>query len=171
MQMIASLLLNLSLAYFSMEAAAHDALIDAYNCSEGRRECGGVIYERPADKMIPYTLYFYSALETSDKPFGTDVKALALTPPRHMKLVADFHNHLCLGRHKELVGVFSEADQIMNKGFHTIGYILDGCTGNIHRYDPASDVNDFVIVYTSGRQLELSSGHITGWINVFRSIP
>jgi hypothetical protein len=157
--------------YFSMDEAAKAALTDAYNCSEGRRECGGAIYERPKDREIPQTSYFYSVPETSDKPFGVTINALADKPPARMRLVADYHNHLCLGKYKQLVGVFSVADILTNQGFHTVGYMLDGCTGNVHRFDPATDPpDDFVIHYDSGRELDVTEGHVTGWINVYRSV-
>jgi hypothetical protein len=154
--------------YTSLEAAAHDALTDAYNCSEGRRECGGALYQ--ARNVDGTTLYFYSKPETSDRPFGVTIHALAEPAPAGMTLVADYHNHLCLG-FKEMAGVFSFMDIMANTGFHTIGYLLDGCTGNIHRFDPATDPpDDLVVHFSSGRELHVTAGHVTGWVNVYRSV-
>lgn len=156
--------------YYSLEHAAHDALVDAYNCGEQVRECGGVIYQRPMDPKIPYLLYFYSKPVTSNKPFGVDIPALAQPPLRGMKLVADYHNHICAGNH-QAVGLFSVPDTLTNRGFHTVGYIVDGCTGNIHRFDPGQDKeSDVTVHFANGRELDLTFGHITGWINVYLGV-
>jgi hypothetical protein len=152
--------------YFSMDEAAHDALVDAYNCGEQRRECGGVIY-RYQSAQVPYVLYLYSTPLTSNRRYGVTIPQLGRDAPRHMKIVADYHNHLCVGTGR-FAPLFSFADIITNKGFHTIGYMLDGCSGNIHRFAPDEDVEDDVVVrFTSGRELDLTEGHIVGWINIF----
>lgn len=151
--------------YFSMDEAAHDALVDAYNCGEQRRECGGVIYRYENKSAVPYVLYFYTTPEKG-RTFGVNITALAETAPSHMKLVADYHTHPCLGR-KELAQFFSPADVITNQGFHTVGYMLDNCRGLIHRFDPAQDdVGDEEIDMDSGRKMYLTIGHIAGWIDL-----
>ncbi len=58
----------------------------------------------------------------------------------------------------------------MNTGFHTVGYMLSLCDGQVRRYDPSQDDRDDEVVhFTSGREIYLTCGHITGWIEEARA--
>jgi hypothetical protein len=145
----------------SIEQVARAALIEAYNCGQQRRECGGVIY-------YDGKRYTYTVPVSSNKPFGVEVPALAQEPPAGLQLVADYHNHICSARNRPFAGLFSEADVLVDAGFKIIGYMLDGCTGNIHRFNPAVDERDNVEVdFVSGRVIYLTTGYISGWIDIF----
>jgi hypothetical protein len=149
--------------YATMELASRDALIDAYNCGEQRQECGGVIYETPEHQFA------YTVPITSHKPFGVVVPYLySVPPPGGWRVVADYHNHICNTRNKMFAEFFSPADGMVNEGFHVIGYMLSGCSGNIHRFDPDERPRDVMVVhFNTGRELELPIGHISGWINIY----
>lgn len=146
-----------------LEAVAKAALTAAYECSEQRRECGGVIYERNG-------AYFYSLPVTQDQPYRVDLGPELLKPPiPGTTRVADYHTHPCTTRNKRFAEFFSAGDVLVNTVFHTVGYMLDGCTGIIHRFDPSQDdVDDEEVDYDSGRKLFLTIGHVSGWIDIFR---
>lgn len=152
---------DISNPYTDIDRAARDALIDAYNCGEQRQECGGVIYQQGAN-------YFYTIPVTSKKSFGVVIPQYLTTSPQGMKIVADYHNHLCSIHNKVFANFFSAGDVLVNKNFHSVGYMLSGCDGNIRRYDPAIDeVDDEEVDFQSGKKLFLTCGHISGWINIF----
>jgi hypothetical protein len=157
--------------YSSIDVAAHDALIDAYNCGEQKQECGGVIYQDDRSRAYTYTVPI-----TSGKPFGVTIPYLySVPPPVGTRVVADYHNHICSPRNAMFAAYFSFADASVNQGFHIVGYMLDGCTGNIHRYDPAQDDRDDEEVdfkpHADGTikpPFYLTVGHISGWIDIFQ---
>jgi hypothetical protein len=149
--------------YASEGEASQAALKEAYECSEHRRECGGVIYEwlEPGGRKW----YFYSAPETSNKPFGVALNSLAEDAPAHMRKVADYHVHICSIHNRDFAAFFSVGDVLTNKGFGLVGYMLDSCTGDIHRFDPAQDdVDDEEVDLKSGRVFYLTIGHVSGWL-------
>ena len=157
--------------YLSIDQAAHDALRDAYNCGEQRQECGGVIYQWPSGQ------YTYTAPITSGKPFGVTIPYLYSVPPPApgVRVVADYHNHICSKHNAMFADYFSFADASANQGLHVVGYMVSGCTGDIHRYDPAQDARDDVQVdfkpHADGTRKApffLTSGHISGWLDIFR---
>jgi len=154
--------------YASMDEAAKAALTEAAACSAGVRECGVAIYEwlEPGSSR---RWYFYSAIETSNKPFGVEITALGLPPPTHMRLVADAHIHVCLPQNRPYAPFFSVGDVLVNQAMHTVGYMADLCSMNIHRYDPAQDdADDEEIDFSSGRKLYLTIGHVVGWLGLRR---
>jgi hypothetical protein len=149
----------------SLEDVARAALIEAYNCGEQRRECGGVIYERAGK-------YWYSIPVTQSKPFSVDLGELYVPDAEHTHIAGDYHNHLCTGRNKRFAEFFSMGDVLVNTVFQTVGYMLDGCTGNIHRFDPAQDDRDDEEVdMSSGRKFYLTIGHLSGWIPIYDIRP
>lgn len=154
-------------AYVSIEETSRAALIEAYKCGEGRRECGGVIYR------LHDGLYVFSEPITSDKPFGVDLgPAYAMPMLKPGELVADYHNHICSVHNRPFAEFFSFGDAILNKGLHTIGYMLDGCTGLIHRFDPAQDdIDDEEVDFKSGKVIYLTIGHVSGWIDLRKYAP
>jgi hypothetical protein len=43
--------------------------------------------------------------------------------------------------------------------------MLSLCDGNVRRYDPSQDDRDDEVVhFTSGREIYLTCGHISGWV-------
>jgi len=147
--------------FSDMDSAARAALIADARCSHGVRECGGVIYQDNVSQ-----LYTYTPPATDNKPFGVTVLELwTIKPPFGLKVVADRHVHICDPRNHRLAEYFSPADALVNEGFHIIGYMADECTGRIHRFDPLERPREIEVVhFTSGRELELPLGHITGFI-------
>lgn len=151
----------------SLDEAAQTALVRAWKCSENRRECGGVIYE--AAHIDGSTWYFVSPIETSNKPFGVEIKAIGEPPPRNMRMVADFHVHICSVHNQDFAAFFSVPDVLVNQAMHDVGYILDGCTGTVHRYDPSQDdADDEEVDFKSGKVLYLTIGHVSGHIDLRR---
>ncbi len=155
----------MALEYATLEAASRAALIAAYNCSEQRRECGGVIYQSVSRAGV----YYFTPPVTDDKPFRVNLPMEAEPAPAGWRMVADFHNHPCLKGNKLFAEFFSAGDVLVNDTFKTIGYMLDSCTGLIHRYSPGEDDRDDEEVdLPSGRVFYLTIGHIAGWIDIFR---
>lgn len=146
----------------SLDDVARAALIEAYNCGEQRRECGGVIYERAGK-------YWYTTPVTDDKAFRVSLPMEAEPAPKGSRMVADYHNHICSSHNKQFAAFFSMGDALVNATFKVVGYMLDGCSGNIHRFDPAiDDVDDEEVDLTDGRKFYLTIGHISGWIDIFQ---
>jgi hypothetical protein len=146
----------------NLEDVARAALVAAYECSEQRRECGGLIYELDGK-------YYYALPETQDKPFTVELHGYLAKPIPPARVVADYHNHPCMTRNKEFAAFFSAGDVLVNDTFHTVGYLLDGCTGVVHRFDPSQDDRDDEEVHmTSGRVFFLTIGHVSGWIDIFK---
>lgn len=149
----------------SLEEVARAGLIEAYKCSQQKRECGGVIYEFIEAGGRKW--YFRSPIETSNKPFGVEIKAIGEPAPAGTKMVADFHVHICSVHNKDFSAFFSVGDVIVNQAMHTVGYMLDSCSGEIHRFDPAQDaVDDEEVDFKSGLVLYLTIGHVSGWISL-----
>ena len=142
-----------------MDSAAIAALTVARDCPR-QYECGGVIYE-DADHY-----YHVSAPLTSHKHFGVDIVQYGEPTPVGWRIVADYHTHICSPHNRLFANFFSPADAYVNQGFHTVGYMLSLCDGNVRRYDPAQDDRDDEVVhFTSGREIYLTCGHIAGWID------
>ena len=154
---------QLQAPHLSLEQTVRAALIDAYNCGEQRQECGGVIYRDDRHRH-----YSYSTPMTSGRAFGVDLSTLYVHVPVGMRVVADYHTHICSRHNKVFADFFSASDALINEGLHTVGYILSGCTGAIHRYDPEQDPQgDEEVDLSSGRKIFLTSGHVSGWIDIF----
>jgi hypothetical protein len=154
--MILSLILTLGLLgpYSSMDAAANAALTNAVTCSHNVIECGGTIFEQHS------TYWFTEPL--LGKPFGVDLGPAYDAVP-NSRPVADYHIHICNSRNVIYSPFFSHADTEVNKGLHTIGYMLSFCDGNIRRFDPIQDdVDDEEVDFESGKVIYLTIGHITG---------
>ena len=147
--------------FSSMEDAAKAALIVDARCSQNKWECGGVIYQDDVSQ-----LYSFSAPTSDHAPFGVTVLELwTIRPPFGKTLVADRHIHICDPRNHRFAQYFSPADGYVNEGFHIYGYMADLCTRRIHRFDPLESPRDVEVVhFTSGRELELPIGHITGFL-------
>lgn len=147
--------------FATIELASRSALIDAYNCGEQRRECGGVIYHEGRG-------YYYSEPVTQDHRFAVTIPALAFVAPSGSVMVADYHNHICSVRNKPFAQYFSAGDALADSHFEIVGYMLDGCTGNIKRYDPRQDEReDIEVDLVSGKKFYLTSGHVSGWVDVY----
>ena len=157
-------------SYLTIEAASRAALIDAYNCGEQKQECGGVIYADPREHFT------YTVPITDHRAFGVTIPYLySVAPPDGARLVADYHNHICSKHNRDFSQFFSYGDASVNDGFKIIGYMLDGCTGNIHRYDPSQDPRDDEEVdfapHADGTvkpPFFLTIGHISGWVDIFK---
>jgi hypothetical protein len=148
------------MVYESIELAAKAALVAAYLCGHQDYECGSVLYQGPEG-------YSFSAPVTDRKPFGVEIPQLSEPPPAGLKIVGDAHNHICNTHNKMFAAYFSPADGMVNQGFNVIGYMLDGCSGNIHSFDPNEWPREVMVVhFTSGRELELPIGHIVGWLDL-----
>ena len=153
-------MISLIFAIFGdMDSAASAALTAARDDCPRQYECGGVIYE---DSEHHYHL---SAPLTSHKHFGLDIPQYTEERSEGWRIVADYHTHIC-SRHNQLfANFFSPADAIVNQAFHTVGYMLSLCDGNVRRYDPSQDdQDDEVVQFTSGREIYLTCGHISGWV-------
>ena len=159
-------------SYLTIEQASRAALIDAYNCGEQKQECGGVIYVSTDSKPR----FTYTVPITDHRAFGVTIPYLySVAAPAGRRLVADYHNHICSPHNKDFAQFFSYGDASVNEGFKVIGYMLDGCTGNIHRYDPAQDARDDEQVdflpHADGTRkpsFYLTIGHISGWVDIFK---
>jgi hypothetical protein len=152
-------MISLIFAIFGdMDSAAIAALTVARECPR-HYECGGVIYE---DSEHHFRV---SAPLTSYKPFGLDILQYTEARPDGWRIVADYHTHICSQHNRMFANYFSAADAYTNQGFHTVGYMLSLCDGNVRRYDPSQDDrDDEVVQFMSGREIYLTCGHISGWI-------
>lgn len=141
------------------EAANYELAQVSIGCPDNI-ECGGVIYLGTDGDYYP-TVPF-----TSFKPFGVDIPQYNQPmPPGMVKIVADYHDHVCSKHNAVFANFFSSADAYVNQGFHTVGYMLSHCDGNIHRYDPSQDDRDDEEVdFHSGKKIYLTIGHIVGWV-------
>jgi len=147
-----------------MDSAANGALTVALDCPR-QYECGGVIYEDSEHR------YHVSAPLTSHKHFGLEIPQYTEGAPESgWRIVADYHTHICSPHNRLFANFFSPADAIVNTAFHTVGYMLSLCDGHVRRYDPSQDDRDDEVVhFTSGREIYLTCGHITGWIEEARA--
>jgi len=149
--------------FWDMDSAAIAALTVARDCPR-QYECGGVIYEDSEHH------YHVSAPLTSHKPFGVDILQYAEPTPDGWRIVADYHTHICSVHNRLFANFFSASDAYVNQGFHTVGYMLSFCDGNVRRYDPSQDERDDEVVhFTSGREIYLTCGHIAGWVDTSHS--
>lgn len=143
--------------FADMNVAAHAALQEAAQCSQNKRECGGIIIERSGE-------FIYTAPRPG-RSFGVSLEAdygAAWAAGEHV--VADYHVHICSPHNRVFSPFFSTADALLNDGLHTIGYMLSLCDGNIRRYDPTQDDRDDEEVdFHSGKKLYLTIGHVTGF--------
>ena len=154
--------------YATIELASEAALTAAYECGHQDYECGGVIYEWPDGRFT------FSRPITDHKPFGVTIPYLySVPPPAGARVAADFHTHACLPQNWRFAPFFSFADANVNDGFHIIGYMLDTCSGLVHRYAPGADDRDDeevdFVPHADGTvhpPLYLTVGHISGWINL-----
>ena len=144
-----------------MDSAASAALTAARDDCPRQYECGGVIYEDSERQ------YHVSAPLTSHKHFGLDIPQYTEGRPEGWRIVADYHTHICSQHNRLFANFFSPADAIVNQVFHTVGYMLSLCDGNVRRYDPSQDdQDDEVVHFTSGREIYLTCGHISGWVEL-----
>jgi hypothetical protein len=147
-----------------MDSAANAALTVALDCPR-QYECGGVIYEDSEHH------YHVSAPLTSHKHFGLNIPQYTEgAPEMGWRIVADYHTHICSQHNRLFANFFSASDAYVNQAFHTVGYMLSLCDGHVRRYDPSQDDRDDEVVhFTSGREIYLTCGHITGWIEEARA--
>ena len=144
--------------FADMDSAAIAALTVAADCPR-QYECGGVIYE---DSEHSFRV---SAPLTSYKHFGLEILQYNEPIPEGWRIVADYHTHICSEHNRLFANFFSASDAYVNQGFHTVGYMLSLCDGNVRRYDPSQDDRDDEVVhFTSGREIYLTCGHISGWV-------
>lgn len=147
-------------AFLSIDDAAIHALKLAYQACNPHYECGGVIRKTKEGYVI-------SDIVSNLKPFNVD-----LSGPYGdgLNVVADFHTHICSAQNLPFAQFFSKTDVITDDGLHISGYMLDLCTGNIHRYVPGVDDEDDEEVdfkpHPDGSRLTifLTIGHIVGWV-------
>ena len=161
--MFEALLLSLSMAFSTPDAAAHAALAEAKECSANEIECGGAIYKGTHGYVYTQPL--------KGKPFGTDLAPVLLSVPKGYHLVADYHTHICNRRNALFSPYFSKSDTLVNQGFHTVGYMYSFCDNMIHRYDPEQDpVDDEEVDFkphpdgTVHAPIYLTIGHINGYL-------
>lgn len=140
-----------------MDTAAIAALQEAAICSHNERECGGLIYERNGK-------FFYEPPHPG-KAFGVDMQEYDDPLPEGVTIVGDFHVHICSPHNRLFSPFFSMADSLVNKGMHTVGYMLSLCDDNVRRFDPTQDdMGDEEVDFHSGKKLYLTCGHISGWV-------
>ena len=140
--------------FTTIDEAAISGLKHAAAICNPRYECGGVVRAVPGG-------FEPTGLISSKRPFGVDL-AEFYGPD----VVADFHTHICSVHNKPFADFFSTSDAIVNQQLHTVGYMLNLCDGNIHRYDPSQDDRDDEEVdFRSGRVIYLTIGHIVGWVH------
>jgi len=118
--------------YPTVLEAAKEALKQTLEASEPTRskEWGGVIVWTPRGYRItaPRTDAVFDSVEL---PHG---KLYGLT------IVADYHMHVCASDHRPghhthvLTQDFSPWDVAENNAYHTDGYLLDTCWGNMYWY-------------------------------------
>jgi hypothetical protein len=146
--------------FMDVDSAAVAGLHAALDCPR-QFECGGVIYE---DSEHHYRV---TSPLTSHQHFGVEIPQYNEAAPAGWHIVADYHTHICSVHNHLFANFFSPADAYVNQGFHTVGYMLSFCDGNVRRYDPSQDDRDDEVVhFTSGREVYLTCGHVAGWIPV-----
>ena len=146
--------------FMDVDSAAVAGLHAALDCPR-QYECGGVVYE---DSEHHYRV---TAPLTSHQHFGVEIPQYNEAIPPGWRIVADYHTHICSIHNQLFANFFSPADAYVNQGFHTVGYMLSFCDGNVRRYDPSQDDRDDEVVhFTSGREIYLTCGHVAGWIPV-----
>jgi len=132
-----------------MDSAANAALTVALDCPR-QYECGGVIYEDSQHR------YHVSAPLTSHKHFGLVIPQYTEgVPESGWRIVADYHTHICSPHNRLFANFFSPADAIVNTAFHSVGYMLSLCDGQVRRYDPSQDDRD-----DEGRALHQRTGDL-----------
>lgn len=149
-----------AIAFLTLDDAAVHALTLAKQTCDLRYECGGVIRQTREG-------YVVSPLVSSQKPFNLDLRE---PYGDGVDVVADFHTHICSVHNLPFAAFFSTTDADVDDGLHIRGYMLDLCTGNIHRYIPGEDDRDDEEVdfkpHQDGSRLViyLTIGHIIGWV-------
>lgn len=159
--MFLALIAAASMIYPSELDAAKAGLKLAAECSQNKRECGGVIYKLP-------TGYAISEIVTSDKKYGLPALEYYYEPGGPTNIVADFHTHVDLSGNHLFSPYFSTSDRLTNEGLHTTGYMYSFRDGMIHAYvpgyDDADDIECDMHNTKTGkkRTIYLTSGHIVG---------
>jgi hypothetical protein len=154
--------------YPTIETAARAALTSAFECGREDYECGGVIYQHPDGR------FSFTAPITDHRKFGVMIPYLYSVPPAPgFKVAADYHTHICNEHNYLFAPFFSASDADVNEGFHIRGFMLDGCSGNIHLYDPSQDPRDDEVVTfkphadgTRHAPFYLTIGHVVGWLDL-----
>ncbi len=148
----------ISTPYDSINEAAVEGLKQAEDSQYGTQfEYGGLIYQSTIDQK-----YYITQPTTSNDPGQVVLPFESKFPD--MKLVGSYHSHMCNPHY--ISYVFSKNDIVFNEVLHIVGYMVDECTGDVHRFDPSNDRDDDVtIVGRKGSITKLTAGHIVGWIN------
>lgn len=154
--MIAALLLALSFDPTNLEDVAREALSKSARCSQGVRECGGVIYRKPDGSYV-------ASEPAVGVTYGVDMGQFYFG--NTLPIAADYHVHICGPHNRRFANYFSPADGMVNEGFHTIGYMLSLCDHNIRRFDPQELPREVMVIqFHSGKELEMPIGHVVGWL-------
>lgn len=147
----------------SMNEAAVVALAKAYNEHPHYYEYGGVITRMPDgtfNPSVPVTIGHASNMDIDE-----DYEAYE----GHYPIVAAYHTHPCLQGY--IPSKFSPTDLHTARESGRPAYILDECTGDVHRwqlgdgYDPPPEHKDFIEIIIGGPD-QLSSGTIVGHVPV-----
>lgn len=152
-------------AYPGVDQAAITELNKAYWECPTTKECGGVIFLGKDGR------YYSSGLETGNS-FGLDMPEYYTALPKGMvKIIADYHTHICSVHNKPFSPYFSASDVDLNAGFNTAGYMLSECNGVIRRWAPGDDRDDEEVDFrkpdgSKGKTIYLTIGHIVGFLDV-----
>ena len=141
-------------AYDNLQEAAVHAIARDYQCSHAY-ECAGVIAQRPDGKYVVGPVHSDYAGDHVHVPHGV---------PAGWRLIADQHTHPCLAESHE-VGFFSPDDLQGDISEKLIGIMGDLCTGEVHLFNPASDVPNAVELPGNAGVFS-TKGHIIGKITV-----
>jgi len=116
-------------AFDTLQEAGVYGIVRSYLCSP-YYECGGIIIRRLGDGK-----YVVGPVHTDYS--GDSLEQDHHVPPGYV-LVADFHTHPCLPQ-SHSVSYFSPQDISGNLAEHTIGFMGDLCSGDVHEFDPLKD--------------------------------
>jgi hypothetical protein len=115
-------------SYGTLEEAGIAGIARDYQCSHVY-ECGGLIAQRPDGRFVVGPVH-------SD--YEGDSVSMPSVVPKDWKRAGTHHTHPCMPTSHE-VPFFSPQDLMGDISGHTIGFMGDLCTGEVHEFNPAKD--------------------------------
>lgn len=122
-------------------------------------ECSGFIVVDPKGKFA------VSPVRTDYE--SDNVRVEDDMAPSDWKVVADFHSHPCIKHH--YTGLFSREDMIGALSSRHTAYMVDMCTGDVHKFIPGLSRVDVTPVDDGSEYL--SPGNIIGHVPAYKDDP
>jgi hypothetical protein len=107
--------------------------------------------------------YAVSPLHTD---YASDHVQVIRSGPSDWEVAADLHSHPCLPHHA--TAVFSPEDMSYAITKRTTAYMVDMCTGNVHKFVPGVTKQDEELI---DDDVWLSGGKIIGQVAAFKDAP